>query len=101
MITAVKAKPTIKKVEATTMMVEETLDRDLLWEVQTPQTFKKDIILEAHKNKKDEMDTDDAAFVEQLGVKVKILEGDYKNIKVTTQEDLVIAEAFLCNRKLV
>lgn len=89
----VPVKPTIKSVNAKDMTVKETLDRSALWETQTPQIFKKDIIIKAHKSPKKETPTDDAALVESLGVPVKILMGDYRNIKITTQEDLVYAKA--------
>ena len=93
-IVAVEVKPTIKRVGAD-LFVEETLNRNELWEVQTPQVFKKDILLKAHAQKISDVPTDDASLVEQIGVKVKILKGDYKNIKVTTKEDIIVAEAFL------
>lgn len=92
---AVPIKPTIKKVNKKSLFVEETLNREELWEVQTPQVFRKDILLKAHKQNADSHSTDDAAMVEQLGVKVKVFPGDYRNIKITTQEDLLIAEVFL------
>ncbi len=94
-ITAVPVKPTIKKVDAKTMTVKETLDRKTLWEVQTPQAFHKNTILKAHRQYKGEEPTDDAMMVEKLGVPVKVVEGDYKNIKITTAEDLLLAETFL------
>jgi len=56
---------------------------------------RKDVLLKAHAQKGQGCPTDDAMMVEQLGVKVKVFPGDYKNIKITTQEDLVVAEAFL------
>lgn len=94
-VTAVAVKPTIKRVNKESLLVEETLDRGELWEIQTPQAFKKNILLKAHQQNKDSNPTDDAVMVEQLGVKVKVSPGDYKNIKITTQEDLAIAETFL------
>ena len=75
--------------------MRETLNREQLWEIQTPQVFKKDVLVRAHQQKGESNPTDDAALVEQLGIKVKVFLGDYKNIKITTQEDLSIAEAFL------
>ena len=76
-----------------------TPDRNLLWQVQTPQAFETSIIKEAYK-KLMESDTinvtDDAMVAEQmLGVKVKLVVGSYENIKITTPEDLKIAEFFL------
>jgi 2-C-methyl-D-erythritol 4-phosphate cytidylyltransferase len=93
-IAAVKVKSTIKKVNSDSY-VEETLDRNTLWEIQTPQVFKKDVLISAHKKKLDVPVTDDAMLVESLGIKVKILESSYKNIKITTKEDLEIAKVFL------
>ncbi|MBU0467820.1 MAG: 2-C-methyl-D-erythritol 4-phosphate cytidylyltransferase [Candidatus Omnitrophica bacterium] len=98
-IVAVEVKPTIKRV-GEDLFVEETLNRNELWEVQTPQVFKKEILVKAHEQNISDAPTDDAFLVEQIGVKVKILKGDYRNIKVTTKEDIVVAEAFLkqiCN----
>jgi len=94
-VVAVPIKPTIKKVNSKDLCVEETLNRDELWEIQTPQVFKKDILTKAHRQNTNDNPTDDAAMVEQLGVKVKIVPGNYKNIKITTQEDLIVAESFL------
>lgn len=73
-----------------------TLDRSSLWSIQTPQGFKAQLILDAHKRAIDEgfVGTDDAVLVERLGQKVKVVMGDYLNIKITTKEDLVIGEAF-------
>ncbi len=93
-VVAVPVKSTIKRVNKEELQVEETVDREDLWEIQTPQVFQKNILFQAHAQNKDVAPTDDAMMVEQLGVKVKILPGDYRNIKVTTQEDLTIAEAF-------
>ncbi len=95
-ITAVPVKPTIKQVDKQNMLVQQTLDRDALWEVQTPQVFRKEIILKAHEQfGKKSQATDDAMLVEQLGIPVKVLKGDYRNVKVTTQEDLIFVEALL------
>ncbi len=96
-IVAVPAKPTIKQVNAKTMLIEKTLDRRKFWEVQTPQVFRKDIILKAHSARKNDSATDDAFLVERLGKKVKVVVGNYRNIKITTPEDLIIARAFLDN----
>lgn len=85
-IAAVSVKPTIKTVDLESMTVVETLDRTKLWDVQTPQVFKKDILLKAYANVDRRAPTDDSSLVEQMGVKVKIVQGDYKNIKITTPE---------------
>jgi len=94
-VVAVPVKPTIKEVDQERLFVEKTLDRSKLWEVQTPQVFKKEVLVKAHQEGKGSNPTDDAALVEQLGIKVKVLKGDYKNLKITTKEDLVVAEVLL------
>jgi len=100
-VVAVPAKSTIKIVDSETMIVKDTLDRSQLWEVQTPQVFKKDILIKAHQNKKNGFNpTDDAVLVENMGIPVKVLRGDYRNIKITTNEDLILAEAFLASGHL-
>ena len=91
-IVAVPVKATIKKVNAKTSMVEETLRRDQLWDVQTPQGFHKDVLVKAHAKKFQGEATDDAMLVERLGIKVGVVMGDYRNIKITTPEDLKIAK---------
>lgn len=73
--------------------VKETLDRKNLWEVQTPQAFRRDLLLKAYKKFRRFPVTDDAMLVEKLGAKVAIVNGSYANIKITTPEDLVIAGA--------
>lgn len=94
-ITAVRPKETIKRGEEG--FVYSTLDREKLWTVQTPQTFAYDIILKAYQKASEDhfLGTDDAALVERLGLRVKILEGSYDNIKITTPEDLYLAENLL------
>jgi 2-C-methyl-D-erythritol 4-phosphate cytidylyltransferase len=96
---AVPVKSTIKVVDEETLIVLETLDRRKLWEIQTPQTFQKQVILGAHERNKTPDPTDDASMVEALGIKVKVIQGDYQNIKITTREDIGIAEALLKQRE--
>ena len=95
-ITCVPVKPTIKEIEKGNF-VSATLKRESLIEVQTPQAFKKDILGRAYKKAFDDgVDaTDDSALVERLGIKVKAVEGSYKNIKITTIEDLKYAKALM------
>lgn len=88
---------------------EQTPDRSCVWQIQTPQVFETPLIIEAYTNlmkKKDELAgegirvTDDAMVVESFtGHKVKLVEGSYENIKITTPEDLVIAEALMQHEK--
>lgn len=81
--------------------VKETPVRESLWQIQTPQTFSYSLILEAYKRvikEQPEGITDDAMVIEYCNqVKVKLIWGNYNNIKITTQEDMVIAEALLRN----
>ena len=79
-------------------MIRETLNRQLLWSVQTPQVFRFDIITRAHEQITDEV-TDDASLVERLGYKVKLYMGSYDNIKITTPEDLSLAEVIVRDRQ--
>ena len=88
-VAAVPVKDTIKLANSENL-IKETLKRDRLWAVQTPQIFSFDIISKAYKNLAREV-TDDATAVERLGYKVRLYMGDYENIKVTTPEDLALA----------
>ncbi len=91
-VVAVPVKSTIKKVDPKNLYVQETLVRDTLWDIQTPQVFKRDVLEEAHRKMLCCEPTDDAVLVEKMGVKVKILKGDYRNIKITTPEDFELAK---------
>jgi 2-C-methyl-D-erythritol 4-phosphate cytidylyltransferase len=75
------------------VIVEKTLDRNRLWEVQTPQVFRTDIILKAYEKFGNIDATDDAFLAEKLGITVRVVMGSYFNIKITTPEDLIIAQA--------
>lgn len=95
-IVGVPVKATIKKAKgksASITMVEKTVDRNNLWEIQTPQVFERSLILKAYKRFRNAGATDDAMLVEKLKAKVMLICGTYKNIKITTPEDLVIAKA--------
>jgi 2-C-methyl-D-erythritol 4-phosphate cytidylyltransferase len=89
-VSGVKVKGTIKKVTRE-KIVKETLRREELWEIQTPQVFKKELLLRAYKRFGCQDVTDDAALVEKLGLPVSISPGSYLNIKITTPEDLIFA----------
>ncbi len=99
-VIGVPVKQTIKKINSGEGTVERTLDREELWEIQTPQVFLKDILVEAYEHAKSMDVTDDASLVEQIGIKVKVLQGDYFNIKITTPEDVAIAEKLLDTEKV-
>jgi 2-C-methyl-D-erythritol 4-phosphate cytidylyltransferase len=74
--------------------VERTLDRGRLWAAQTPQVFRYDLLLRAHREVTPDV-TDDAAMLEAIGLPVKLFEGSPVNVKVTTPEDLRLAQALL------
>jgi 2-C-methyl-D-erythritol 4-phosphate cytidylyltransferase len=99
-IPAIPVKDTIKVVSKEGYVMK-TLERDALWHVQTPQTFKYELILKAYRNgmSKKFYGHDDASFLESLGIKVKVIEGSPYNIKITTPEDLVMAQGMLSQLK--
>lgn len=94
-ITAVPARDTVKQVESG--QIVGTLDRRLLWFAQTPQSFRYDIILDAHRRAAEERveATDDASLVEKYGAKVTVAVGSYSNLKITSPEDMPLFEYFL------
>jgi len=100
-IVAVPVKDTIKSVSEEGS-VSETLDRAKLWAVQTPQSFKYEIVKEAYERAFEDgfYGTDDASLVERLGVAVTVVAGSYENIKITTPEDLALGELILKKRAL-
>lgn len=95
-VPAVPAKETVKLVSSTGQVLE-TPRRDSVWNVQTPQAFDFSAIVEAHQRALTEgiVATDDAALIERMGLPVTVVQGSYRNIKVTTPDDLVIAQALL------
>ncbi|QYR22153.1 2-C-methyl-D-erythritol 4-phosphate cytidylyltransferase [Paenibacillus sp. sptzw28] len=99
-VLAVPVKDTIKQVNEAGVIVA-TPDRRSLWAIQTPQAFRRSLLLEAHEKAAAEgfVGTDDAMAVERLGVPVTVAEGDYTNIKITTPEDLPWAEFLLASRE--
>jgi 2-C-methyl-D-erythritol 4-phosphate cytidylyltransferase len=98
-VAAVPVKDTIK--EAAEGEVIQTLARDRLWAVQTPQIFHCETIRNAYSRamKESFYSTDDSALVEKYGGRIKVVMGSYTNIKVTTPEDLQVAELFLSMRE--
>lgn len=97
-VVGMPAKDTIK-ISDRNKMVESTPAREKVWLVQTPQAFRYSLIKESYESircKDMSGITDDAMIVEQeSGVKVALVHGSYENLKITTPEDLIIAEAFL------
>ena len=90
-VIGVRVKDTIKVVNNNEII--STPNRNTLWAIQTPQTFKYDLLKIAYEKAYEEnfYGTDDSSLVENLGEKVNIIEGSYENIKITTKEDLNMA----------
>lgn len=101
-VVAVAVKNTIKTVDENGW-VTGTPERSTLWSIQTPQGFDAQLLRTAYEQaaKVGFIGTDDASLVERLGVRVKVVCGSYDNLKVTTPEDLTIAEALLKERKSI
>ena len=97
-VAGVPSKDTVKIVDENQFAVNTPV-RKYVWIVQTPQVFETELITQAYKNLMEhdrENVTDDAMVVEQeSGVQVRLVEGSYQNIKITTPEDLDVAEVFL------
>ncbi|MCT4593908.1 MAG: 2-C-methyl-D-erythritol 4-phosphate cytidylyltransferase [Anaeromicrobium sp.] len=81
--------------------VKYTPKREDVWVTQTPQAFRIDVIKRAHEFaiEQEVLGTDDAMLVEHMGEHVKMVEGDYENIKITTPDDLITAEAILGHKR--
>ncbi|TYO96825.1 2-C-methyl-D-erythritol 4-phosphate cytidylyltransferase [Geothermobacter ehrlichii] len=99
-IVGVPVKDTVKVVEDS--LIAGTPRRDRLWLAQTPQAFPFAVIREAHERALADghVGTDDASLVERLGRPVAVVRGDYRNIKITTPEDLILAEALLAAQEV-
>lgn len=98
-LAAVPAKDTVKVVRDG--CVVDTPDRETLWLAQTPQAFRYDLIRAAHDRAAAEgvRATDDAQLAEWAGARVRVVEGDYRNLKITTPEDLPVAERLLAGEQ--
>ena len=86
-------KDTVKSIDRHGI-ITETLNRSRLWLTQTPQAFERDVIRKAYEAAYGDnyYGTDDASLVERIGVKVTMIYGSYDNIKITTQDDIMLAE---------
>ena len=95
-IVGVPAKDTIKVITAE-QMVRETPLRQTLWHIQTPQVFKKELLVRAYEEAiaSSWVGTDDASLVERIGVPIIVVQGEYDNLKITTPEDLVYFKEML------
>ena len=99
-VPGVPLKDTVKRISADGVFFEETLDRSRLMAVQTPQCYRKETLARALKAAGAGKDySDESQVLEKLGVRPAVVLSDYRNIKVTTPEDLIIAEAFM-NEKI-
>ena len=85
---------TVKRVRAD-KIIEETVSREGLWEAQTPQVFRRDWLLEAYARRDGFAATDDAQLIERLGHPVTVVPGSPVNFKISTKEDLRLAEQAL------
>jgi 2-C-methyl-D-erythritol 4-phosphate cytidylyltransferase len=94
-VTAVKSRDSVRQVVNNTSV---SLLRDQIYLIQTPQTFKADLLKKAYEQPYSEHFTDDASVVEQYGVEIHLTEGSHQNIKITFPEDIAIAELLL-NKK--
>lgn len=99
-ITALPAEDTIKEISPRKEVIK-TLERNSLWLIQTPQTFTYSLIFYAHEiaRKENIFGPDDATLIERLGIPVRVIEGSRLNFKITTPEDLLLAEALLKYQK--
>ena len=95
-VVAMPIHDTVKRVDAQ-RVIQETLNREELWHIQTPQVFRYDWLVEAHQQAQQEHweVTDDAALIERMGYPVSVVEGSCFNIKITRPDDLIFGEAIL------
>lgn len=99
-IAAVPVKDTLKVVEKGKKTVSDTPERARFWAAQTPQTYRYEILKEALEKFKDDADaTDESQLVERCGHKVAVVESTYENFKITTPEDMTMAEAIIEGRE--
>ncbi|TFF35997.1 2-C-methyl-D-erythritol 4-phosphate cytidylyltransferase [Mucilaginibacter psychrotolerans] len=94
-VVAVKSRDSVRQLRGDT---SQSLNRDDIYLVQTPQTFRSALLREAYQQPFDPKFTDDASVVEQLGFEIQLIEGNYSNIKITFPDDIAIAET-LINKK--
>jgi len=96
----VKSKDTLKKADKDGFILK-TVDRESIYNIQTPQVFIMSDIRRMHRLAEDGNFTDDCSLAESFGTRIKIVDGSYDNIKITTPDDLEIAEKILKNRSKV
>ena len=95
-VVAMPIHDTVKRVDSR-RIIQETLNREGLWQIQTPQVFRYDWLLKGHQRAQQENweVTDDAALIERIGYPVSVVEGSCFNIKITRPDDLIFGEAIL------
>jgi len=100
-VVAVPVKDTIKTANSESVVLQ-TLDRSSLWQIQTPQVFRRELLVNAHEQAAAAgfLTTDDAALIEWAGGSVRLVRGSYYNFKVTTPEDVLLAEAVAAGGKV-
>ena len=91
-VPAIRSKDSVRK---GTKESSQALNRDEIFMVQTPQTFRSEILRKAYEQPFEDSFTDDASVVERSGVQIRLIEGDTQNIKITFPQDLLLAEYFL------
>jgi 2-C-methyl-D-erythritol 4-phosphate cytidylyltransferase len=98
--TGLPVRDTVKEVDPAGRVVK-TVPREGLWLTQTPQAFRREVILAAYEKALADgyYGTDDASLVERMGIPVRMIPGDWENIKVTTPEDLLRGEKIICGRR--
>ncbi|MEK7656228.1 MAG: 2-C-methyl-D-erythritol 2,4-cyclodiphosphate synthase, partial [Elusimicrobiota bacterium] len=98
-LAAVPVKDTLKEADSRTLLVENTPERSRFWQAQTPQTYRRKVLEAALERFAGEAEaTDESQLVERAGFQVKVVPSGYENIKITTPEDLTMAEALLSAR---
>lgn len=100
-IAAIPVADTLKRVADNDNAIAATVARTGLWQAQTPQAFRRDLLVAAHRRAVTEgiIATDDSDLVERTGVRVEVVESSTVNIKITTPSDLAIVEAIIAARK--
>ena len=99
---AIPVADTLKRVDAATGLISETVPRAGLWQAQTPQVFRRDWLVEAYSRRGEFSDsiTDDAQLIEALGHAVSVVPGSPLNFKITTKDDLSLAELIVKSREV-
>ncbi|WP_261382196.1 2-C-methyl-D-erythritol 4-phosphate cytidylyltransferase [Mucilaginibacter achroorhodeus] len=96
-VTAVKSRDSIRQLNGD---ISACLNRDEIYLVQTPQTFRASVLKEAYEQPYTSLFTDDASVVEKAGYRINLIKGDHSNIKITFPEDVIIAEALLSKKAI-